>query len=77
MIVKRFSDFRQRVNARGDEKCGPADVYYSRADFARTAAHYGWGAQAQPTNVVDHMGDRVTLFEVLHPQLDVVRVRYL
>jgi hypothetical protein len=76
MIVKSYFDYRQRINDRGDENSGPADVYYSRADFDKAAKHYGWGNVA-PTDKVQHMGDTVTAFEVLHGALQPVRVRYL
>ena len=75
MIVKTYSDFRQRVNDRGDESSGPADVYYSRADFDKAAKHYGW-SNVTPMEKVDYMGDEMTAFEVLHSVLHPVRVRY-
>ena len=76
MIVKTYSDYRQRVNDRGDETCGPADVYYLRTDFDAAAKHYGWG-NCGPTTKVNHMGDTITAFEILHGSLKPVRVRYM
>jgi hypothetical protein len=75
MLVVRFSDYRKR---HGNEwQYGPADVYYCRKHFARTAQIYGWGDDANPTQIVEYMGDKGTLFDTLHLALYPVRVRYL
>lgn len=68
MIVARFSDW-------GLE--GPADVYYCRKEFARSAQIHGWGNDVAPNQIEEHMGDRVTLFDILYPNLRPTRVRYL
>ena len=75
MIVARFSDYRKPNG--NNSHYGPADVYYCRKHFARTAQIYGWGDNVTPNQIVEHMGDKGTLFDTLHMALYPVRVRYL
>ncbi len=49
---------------------GPAAVRYSREQWSRTAARYGWGESSVPTDLVDYCGGKVQLAEVLHPALE-------
>jgi hypothetical protein len=76
-IVKRYTDYRRTINARGDQQSGPADVYFSISWFEKEAKYYGWGENARPDQVVEHRGDNVTLFEVLEDVLKPDRVVYL
>ena len=71
MLVVRFSDWRKNNSS------GPADVYYCKQHFARTAQIYGWGDDVSPNQIVEHMGDRGSLFDTLYPALYPTRVRYL
>ena len=52
---------------------GWAKVYYTKSDWDKVAKHYGWPGQ-KPNELVEHMGCKTTLFEVLHQQLNVYRV---
>jgi hypothetical protein len=75
MLVVRFSDYRKRNG--NESQYGRADVYYCRKHFARTAQVYGWGDDVSPNKIVEHMGDKVTLFDTLFPALHPLKVRYL
>lgn len=75
-VVVSYSDYRRRINNRGDEQCGPADVYYLTRDVTAAAKHYGWG-DVSPNQKVCVLGDTVSVFEIVHGSLVPVRVRYL
>ena len=52
---------------------GPAEVFVSKAQWTKTASHYGWGEKL-PTDKVQQMGDTVNLGEVLFSSLQPDRV---
>lgn len=76
MIVLRYSDYQTQINA-NETRFGPADVYYTIADFKKAANVYGWGADCEATDIVKHQGDNVTIFEILANSLDPVRIKYI
>lgn len=76
-VIVRYSDFRVSRKGGTQTQYGPADVHYSLAEFKKAAGHYGWGADASPTQTVAYMGDSVPMFEVLAGAMEPTKVVWL
>ena len=63
-----------RFRAYGEAQL-PANVYYDKAHFSRTAQMHGWGNR-KATEIVDNCGSKVQLIEVLHDTMQPSRVVY-
>ena len=52
----------------------PATAYVQKETWSKWAAHYGWGEDALPTDMVDLMGDKVPLHEVIFDRSMISRI---
>ena len=51
-----------------------ATAYVKKETWSKFAEHYGWGKDALPTDMVDLMGDKVPLHEVIFDRSMISRI---